>query len=553
MALRAEAEKMEVLPDVGRIGVMKKALATHGSTSNSFIQKHSPLITGILRGFDRLRIRGTLRQLYYPKVMEAYLRAKKVLLKDFKGFAVALTDRIKSTALAMSEKARRPYLYLASSQTRKETLARDIAQRDGVQEGLIAVLGCVELCKTYFVRGNKETKKLELRLDWGKCQHLYFYYIHPVFGFMHVRLQTWFPFQVQICLNGREWLSRQMDRHQMEYTRKENCFTSISHVKGAQRLMDKQLKTDWTSELTRVLKQTHGLCQEICRPLGLEYYWTAEQSEYATDLIFKDTQTLQRIYLNLVHHAIIHFGSRDVMRFLQHGLMRNGKIQPRFQGEVISDYQERPEGIRVKHSVDGNSIKIYDKQGSVLRIETTINNPRNFRIFRATENKPNAKKQWRVLRRTLADLFRRAEVSSAANERYLEALSAVNETLPLFKPAEEVCKPVLRDGERFRALNPWSQEDGKLLEAVSRGEFTLTGFRNQDIRRLLFTSKASEQEQKRRAANVTRRLRLLRGHGLIRKITGTHRYVLTAKGRSTITALLTARRANIEQLTKMAA
>jgi hypothetical protein len=201
--------------------------------------------------------------------------------------------------------------------------------------------------------------------------------------------------------------------------------------------------------------------------------------------------------------------------------------------------------------VDGNSIKIYDKQGSVLRIETTINNPRNFRVFRATENKPNEKKQWRVLRRTLADLFRRAEVSSAANERYLEALSAVNETLPLFKRAEEVCQPVLRDGERFRALNPWSQEDGKLLEAVSRGEFTLNGFRNQDIRRLLFTSKASEQE--RRAANVTRRLRLLRGHGLIRRITGTYRYVLTTKGRSTITALLTARRANVEQLTKMAA
>jgi hypothetical protein len=553
MALRARAEKMEVLPDVGRIGVMKTALATHGSTSNSFIQKHSPLITGILRGFDRLRIRGTLRQLYYPKVMEAYLQAKKVLLKDFKGFAVALTDRVKSTALALSEKARRPYLYLASSQTRKETLARDIARRDGVQEGLIAVLSCVEMCKTYFVRGNKETKKLELRLDWGKCQHLYFYYIHPAFGFMHVRLQTWFPFQVQICLNGREWLSRQMDRHQMEYSRKENCFTSIPHVKGAQRLMDKQLKTDWTSELTRLLKQTHGLYQEICRPLGLEYYWTAEQSEYATDLIFKDTQTLQRIYPNLVHHAIIHFGSRDVMRFLQYGLMRNGKIQPRFQGEVISDYEERPEGIRVKHSVDGNSIKIYDKQGSVLRIETTINNPRNFRVFRATENNPNEKKQWRILRRTLADLFRRAEVSSAANERYLEALSAVNETLPLFKPAEEVCKAVLRDGERFRALNPWSQEDGNLLEAVSRGEFTLNGFRNRDIRRLLFTSKASEQEQKRRVANVTRRLRLLRGHGLIRKITGTHRYVLTAKGRSTITALLTARRANVEQLTKMAA
>ena len=491
--------------------------------------------------------------------MEAYLEVKKLLLKDFKGFAVDLTTRIKGAALHLAEVAGRPFRYLASCNIRKETLARELIEQDHLKEGLVGVFGCVEPCLTYFLRGNRQTKKLEFKLQSGKCQHFYFYHLHPEFGLMHLRLQSWFPFLVQICINGREWLSRQMDRYNLDYVKRENCFTRISHVAGAQRLMDKQMELNWPSQLDYILRKNHPLAAEICRPLGLQYYWTTQESEYATDVMFRSPTPLAQTYPALVRHAITSFSSADVMRFLGHRVAANGQIRSNFKGQVLSDLKHRSEGIRVKHSLNANSIKMYDKQGSILRIETTINQTRDFRVFRSaqmgphTRAKEEGKKAWRILRKGVVDLKRRAEVSHAANERYLTALSATSGKVPLFQWVQDICKPVRSADHRCRALNPWSPQDAALLQAVNRGEFAINGFRNRDLRALLFAAKASDQELKRRAAAVTRKLALLRAHSLIKKVGGTHRYVLTSKGSTTITAVLAARQANISHLTKIAA
>ena len=153
----------------------------------------------------------------------------------------------------------------------------------------------------------------------------------------------------------------------------------------------------------------------------------------------------------------------------------------------------------------------------------------------------------------MADLPRRAQVSRAANERYLSALAVVDEKTPLSQEAQTICQPVRKDHQRYRALNPWADPDARMLEAVNRGEFAINGFRNRDLRARLYSAKATEQEQKRQAGAVTRKIRLLRAHGLIRKVSGTHRYVVSDKGRRIITALLSARQANVEQLTALAA
>lgn len=166
--------------------------------------------------------------------MDAYLEVKGLLFKEFKEFALDLTARIKAAAQRLAAVAGRLFRYLASSNIRKESLARELIDQDHLQEGLIGVFGCVEPCRTYFLCGNRQTKKLEFKLQSGKCQHFYFYHLHPEFGLMHLRLQSWFPFLVQICINGREWLSRQMERYDMAYAKKENCFTVIGHIKGAQ-------------------------------------------------------------------------------------------------------------------------------------------------------------------------------------------------------------------------------------------------------------------------------------------------------------------------------
>lgn len=530
---------------------MENKPSIHGSASNAFITKHQSDVIGVLSGFDRLRLSGTLRALYYPPVMQEYLNKAHVLLKDFKGFVLQITGQIKAATEQIAQKAGRPMKYLSSSAVRKEEMALQIAQKDGIKEGLIGVLSCVEPCRTYKVGGDRQTKHLELQLDWGKCLHYYFYHQHPQFGLMHLRLQTWFPFLINICLNGRQWLARQMAKEGLKFEQRDNCFTWIEDLEKAQELAQKQLQTQWPETLNQLLRENHPTHRKICEPLSLSYYWSACESEYATDILFRDAQKLAGLYPSLVHHGIKSFGSVDVLRFLGYKPPQNGV--GKFLGQVTSSLKKRPEGLRLKHFVKGNSIKLYDKHGSVLRVETTINHPDEFKVYRARENRPQDKKQWCELRRSLADLERGAQVSQAANDRYLTALSVVDEKTPLSEEAVSICQPVRKKGERYRALNPWSLKDAQLLEIINRGEFAINGFRNRDLRALLHPKKATPEEEKRRAARITRQLRLLRGHGLIHKVSGTHRYVLSPKGRKIITALMTARQADVDALTKLAA
>jgi hypothetical protein len=368
-----------------------------------------------------------------------------------------------------------------------------------------------------------------------------------------VRVQSWFPFTVDVCLNGREWLACQMSRIGMHYVQRDNCFTWVEDPVQAQRLLDRQGQTDWPKVLNGLLKQAHPLHEEIGRPFHQPYYWSASQTEYATDVLFRDAWTLAGWYRAFLHHGISTFGSTDVLRFLGHSVPASGNLPRRFTGEVTSSLKQRPEGVRLRHTVNGNSLKVYDKQGSVLRVETTLVHPEHFKVYRPAENDPQRRLRWQKLRRGVADLWRRAQVSRAANVRYLEALASVTGKTPLGPEAERLCRPCTVAHRRYRALNPWSAEDGALLEIVSRGEFAIQGLRNRDLRRGLYPRQGTPDEERRRAARITRKLTLLRAHRILRKVPGTHRYHLTTAGRRILTALLAARQADVEQLTQMAA
>jgi hypothetical protein len=284
-----------------------------------------------------------------------------------------------------------------------------------------------------------------------------------------------------------------------------------------------------------------------------DYYWSVESSEWASDMMFKSPLKLAALYPRLIEHGMRHFGSREVMRFLGRRVPVQGGVPGRFEGEVVTDLRERPEGVRIKHRVNENSIKMYDKQRSVLRVETTLNNAREFMVYRGKEGDENGPKKWRIMRKSVADIHRRAQVSQAANDRYLESLAAVDESTPLAELARDVCRPTTWKGKRVRALNPLSDEDAGLLQAVNRGEFAINGFRNRDLRGLLHPTATSDpQEERRRSGAVTRKLRLLRAHGLIRKIPKTHRYTLNEKGRTVINALLAARSADTAKLANAA-
>ena len=519
---------------------------TKHEVGQAFVKRHQGEVIGVLHGWDRIRLQGTLRSLYYQPVMERYVRRAGVMWTGFKKFASELTGRVREEGEKLAAVQSRPMVYVASSRTNKEKLARQIQEQDGVKSGLIAILSCVEPCHTWFLRGNRVTKKLELRLEWGRCLHLYFYWMHEQLGFLHLRLQTWFPFLIQICLNGREWLGRQMDKEGIAYRQEDNCFPWIGDLERAQRMMDQQQRTDWQRLLTPLVQQCHPLDREIRRPLKIAYYWTSAQSEYATDVMFGEREKLVRIYPALVHHGVMSFGAEEVLRFLG----RPGKAG--VNDEVKTDRRRRVEGVRVKHWLNGNSLKFYDK-GSILRSEVTINEPKDFRVYRRAEGQPKGKAQWRTLRRGLADFYRRAEVSRKATDRHLTALAAVHVQSTLAQQAAQVGQAVIHGKRRYRALNGLGEADAKLMGIVNRGEFTINGFRNRDVRVHLHGVTDDKRRERREMAAVGRKLRLLRAHGLISKVSKTHRYVVTEKGRRIITALLTARQASTEKLTALAA
>src|SRR5205814_1695274 len=149
---------------------------------------------------------------------------------------------------------------------------------------------------------------------------------------------------------GREWLARQLIRRRSKFLKADNCFPWLGNSELAQRLMNEQLRTDWPAALTPIARKLNPLHNEIFSCWPMDYYWIGYQTEWATDIAFKDAQSLAEIYPPLVQHALLHFKSHDVMRFL------GRKAHGAFLGELESRFKDRPEGVRVKHWIDGNSI-----------------------------------------------------------------------------------------------------------------------------------------------------------------------------------------------------
>jgi len=299
----------------------------------------------------------------------------------------------------------------------------------------------------------------------------------------------------------------------------------------------------------------------------------------ATDIVFKPG-ALERLTPRFLEHGMLSFSSPDVMQFLGKKIRLDGQIPEGFDGELTTDFKRRKTGERIKHRLNGNSLKCYGKAhtraGDLFRVETTTNRVEEFRAYRPKEGGgPGTQRkgqlildkadhaaapvvndlQWRQMRRGVADLHRRTEVSQKANERYLNALSTVDDSTRLSELIRKLEKPCRFGKQRVRALHPFSAEDHALLLAVNRGEFAINGLRNRDLQALLFGQKASlsPAEKRRRSAKIGRHLRLLRAHGLIQKLPHTHRYQVTTNGRLIITAILTADRASIAQLSKIAA
>jgi hypothetical protein len=511
---------------------------------NALVTKYADQVTGTLSGWDRLVFRGYFQMLASVGGLITWLEQLGVALENFAKHAQEYTNRLKAECLLAAELTNRPYKYLNSPQQRKEEIAKQFFGENPVKIGLICVLAAVEPCVTFELSKRNKHKLPQFKRKFGKCLYLYQYWLDSEFGFMNARIQTWYPFHVQFCINGREWLSRKLDAHGIGYRRDGNCFPEIEDFERAQKLMNGMLRKNWINSLDRLAIRLNRSQRQMFP--GMTYRWSAFQTEWATDVCFRSPDDLQAIYPQIVRGAITSFSGRDVLRFM-------GK-RTSFQGEVNGQYRKWDEGIRVKHLAGGNSVKAYDKGGNLLRIETTVNHPDQFRVFRAAEGGNPDEKAWRALRRSVVDMKARSEVSKRCNARYAEGLASLDSSEPIGQLITPLCQPVRRNRTRYRGLRPFSGDDRRLLTAVNRGEFTLGGFSNREIAEHLYATASKDPTDRARiASRVSYRLRILRAHGLIHKMKGRRRYRLSPKGRKILTVILAAQNITLQQVNQLAA
>ncbi|MEW5805771.1 MAG: hypothetical protein AB1756_00195 [Acidobacteriota bacterium] len=438
--------------------------------------------------------------------MENFLARQGLLLRDFKGFIAKHSTCLKHYTQDIAAKAKRPYRYLTRT-IRKEELARKIACEDGITSGLICVFAILEGCQSFkLVYGEGRPTIVNAP---RKCLRLYFYFIDPVFGFTHIRLQTWFPFTLQVCLNGHDWLARQMDTRGIAYQNVANAFIQIDDPGRAQRLADRFPNLPWPRILSSFARKANPLMKTLLS--GMEYYWVVDQSEYATDVMFTSRKMLQPLYENLLKHATLCFSAEDIMTFL------GRKLHSGFAGEIINTFAKRWPGARIKHRMKENWIKMYDKIGCVLRVETVINHPYEFMVRRRGIWKGECVVGWFPMRKGVANFYRYAEVSRAANARYLDALAVVDDPAIAYRQLNLLVEPVRCNDRPYLGFNPASDADIRLFSAVMRGEHMIRGCRNKNIRFHLFSPARGVCENRRQSAAVSRLFKRLHLRGLIAK------------------------------------
>lgn len=436
----------------------------------------------------------------------------------------------------IAAQAGRPSLYLAGTVSRrngqtKEDLARSIAERDGVKEGLICVLRTVEPCRTFSVR--RQEGRLEIFNKVGKCLQFYFYLIDPEFGFMHVRVQSWLPYEIQVYLNGREWLARQLDAAGVGYLRHHNALLRIDDLDKASALCERFAHRSWPRVLDAFARRFNPhLPALLTIGASAGYYWVADQAEIATDVMFRDRPSLAAIMPDLACHAALHLSSQDVLQFL------GRKLHPALAAEVVTNAR-RTDGWRVKHRVAQNWIKVYNRV-SVLRVETTINNPREFRVLRVfTDEHGRRERRWCPMNKGVANMWRYFQVGIGANLRYLTALAAVPLKGEGVRALDTLCRSRTRDGHHHPRFNPLTPKDLALFRAVLTGSYTITGFRNHDITAQLYPSPPHDHtDLRRRCARTSRLIAKLRGHGLVAKVPRARLYRVTPYGQRVLTAAI---------------
>jgi hypothetical protein len=483
-------------------------------------ERYASRIAGTLSCWDRILLFGTLPRICFAEGMTSYLRARKIRIFDYPRSAEPFRNRLRENAERLAAENGIDIEFLRKRNLRKEDRVKEILTQRGDHPGLVCILSAMEPCSTYKPWHNKQTGKTYLLPDDGKCLHYYFYFIDAELGLGYVRVPTWLPCRLQVYFNGHSWLASLLRQRKIDFRLIDNAFVEIADWQRAQHIAN-------GLEIKRLHRQLDAMAHRFCpvhQDFGVAYHWSVDQCEYATDVVFRKQAHLAGIYDNLTRTAIHTVKPDNIATFL------GRKLNVQYQGEVGNRFNIRIEGTRIKHTMGPVSLKLYDKFGLILRIETTVNDLTFFKHYREVEHRDGSRQtKWASMRKTIYSLPALREILNAANRRYLEFLSAIEDPRNGRDKLDRLSQPVQNEGRSYPGFNLFDAADEALLTAIARGEFNISGMKNKTLRRFL---------PDKNSGQMSRLLKRLRLHGLIKKVGHTYKYYLTQFGKAAITTAL---------------
>lgn len=485
---------------------------------STLLERYDDRIAGVLSCYDRVVVTGTLPTVCYADGMTKFLRAAQVRIFDYARFAEPLRERVRERAAALAAAAGVSIEHIGKKHVRKEAVVAQVLEARGDHPGLVHIISAMEGCDTYRPWHDKQTHNTYLRPDSGQCLHYYFYFMDAELGLIHLRVPTWAPFRLQFYCNGHSRLARQLTAEGIACTAADNAFIRIADWQRAQELAD-GFSPD---RLHRLLDRYAARCCPVLDVFGQTYHWSLMQAEYATDLVFRSAGTLGPLYEQLTRASVLGVKAEQIATFL------GRKITPQLGQEVGSQFSTRIEGTCIKHHFGKASIKMYDKFGIVLRIETTTNDVSFFKHHRKVEHRDGPPtRNLAPVKKTIYSLIDLREIMLGCNRRYLEHLSALDDVSAGVRALGRVTKPRVVDDKTVKGINFFAAEDSALLHALQNPRVNIAGIRRGDLLGELGMFSPSR---------LSRQLRRLLDLGVVKRVTGTYRYYLTKAGRAATAA-----------------
>ena len=481
-------------------------------------ERYKDQISGTIGCYDRVMLRGTPGGLSYAEGMTSFFYARDWKIFDFANIFKPITeniiDNIKKTAAEQGvdiEYVRKAGVF------RKEDKVAKILEIRGNKVGLVHIFSQLELCNTYDPWHNKETHKTYFKPAQTKRLVYYIYFMDKTLGLCYIKVPTVAPFGLMFYFNGHNLLENKLIANNINYTKHDNAFIKIDDFSNAQKLSDEFEAKD----IHAILDSCANRWCPLPKEWNISYQWTIAEIEYSLDVVFKNPETLKPLYDNIIETAMHTITPENIANFL------GKRFSLQFEGEAGSRYNKRILGTRIKHQLGDTSVKIYDKFGSILRIEVTSNNVSEMRVFRPVQKRDGTTvSKMAPVKKSIYSLFDLIGLFKKACYRYLETISSFDDPSDGLKKLNSAVETVEENNRKYRGLNFFAETDKKILLAVANPKF-FDGMRNKHLRALLpgFSSN-----------KISRLFKNLKLRGLLEKVRGTFSYRLTSLGKDVITA-----------------